>query len=103
MYPFLAELRQELSLQQKPVDYLKQDFVNKLNDYYEENEISVHLSEVDILFTDWELERNQESLDFGTNGVEEIKQIIRDYLVDYDIYESTETDELHQCVSFVSN
>ena len=57
--PFLAELRQELSLQLKPVDYLKQDFVNKLNDYYEENEISVHLSEVDILFTDWELERNQ--------------------------------------------
>ena len=57
--PFLAELRQELSLQKKPVDYLKQDFVNKLNDYYEENEISVHLSEVDILFTDWELERNQ--------------------------------------------
>ena len=100
---FLAELRQELSLQQKPVDYLKQDFVNKLNDYYEENEISVHLSEADILFTDWELERNQESLDFGINGVEEIKQIIRDYLVDYGIYESTETDELHKCVSFVSN
>ena len=90
-------------MQQKPVDYLKQDFVNKLNNYYEENEISVHLSEVDILFTDLELERNQESLDFGINGVEEIKQIIRDYLVDYGIYESTETDELHKCVSFVSN
>ena len=101
--PFLAELRQELSLQKKPVDYLKQDFVNKLNDYYEENEISVHLSKVDILLTDWELERNQESLDFGINGVEEIKQIIRDYLVDYGIYKSTETDELEKCVSFVSN
>ena len=76
-------------------------FIDKLNGHYERIERSVRLRKADIFFTDWELEGNQDSVDFGIVGVEEIKDIIRDYLVDYDIYKSNETDKLQKCVSFV--
>ena len=100
---YLNKLREDLISQQNPADYLKQVFIDKLNDHYERNERSVCLRKADIFFTDWELEGNQDSVDFGIVRVEEIKDIIRDYLVDYDIYKSNETDKLQKCVSFVSN
>ena len=100
---YLNKLREDLISHQNPADYLKQVFIDKLNDHYERNERSVRLRKADIFFTDWELEGNQDSVDFGIVGVEEIKDIIRDYLVDYDIYKSNETDKLQKCVSFVSN
>ena len=100
---FLNKLKEELKLQEKPADYLKQDYVKKLNDHYEKEEQPVRLKEADILFTDWELKGNQESVDFGIIGIEEIKNIIKDYLIDYGIYKSSETDELERCVSSVSN
>ena len=100
---YLNKLREDLILQQNPADYLKQVFVDKLNDHYERSERSIRLGKADIFFTDWELVGNQGSVDFGIVGVEEIKDIVRDYLVDYGIYKSNETDELQRCVSFVSN
>ena len=100
---FLNKLKEEFELHEKPADYLKQDYVNKLNGHYEREEQPVRLKEADILFTDWELDGNQESVDFGIIGVEEIKNIIRGYLIDYGIYESSEANELEKCVSSVSN
>ena len=100
---YLNKLREDLISQQNPADYLKQVFVDKLNDHYERSERSIRLGKADIFFTDWELVGNQGSVDFGIVGVEEIKDIVRDYLVDYGIYKSNETDELQRCVSFVSN
>ena len=46
---------------------------------------------------------NQESAEFRMIGVEEIKYIIKDNLLDNDICKSGETDELQRCVSFASN
>ena len=100
---YLNKLKEDLISKENPADYLKQVFIDKLNDHYERNERSVRLKKTDIFFTDWELEGNQDSVDFGIVGVEEIKDIITDYLVDYGIYKSNETDELQRCVSFVSN
>ena len=100
---YLNKLRGDLVSQEKPEGYLKQVFIKELNNHFERNEESVRLDSTDIFFTDWELEGNQESVDFGIIGVEEIKDIIKVYLVDNGIYKSSETDELQKCVSFVSN
>ena len=98
---YLHKLREELVSQKKSADYLKQVFINKLNDHYERNKQSIRLWKTDIFFTDWELEGNQDSGDFGRVGVKEIKGIMTDYLVDYGIYKSNETDELEKYVSFL--
>ena len=55
------------------------------------------------LSTDWIFGGNQESAKFRMIGVEEIKYIIKDNLLDNDICKSDETDELQRCVSFASN
>lgn len=80
---------------------MKQVFINKLNDHYERNKQSIRLWKTDIFFTDWELEDSQDSGGFGRAGVKEIKGIMTDYLVDYGIYKSNETDELEKYVSFL--
>ena len=98
---YLNKLREEIPSKEKPADYLKQRFIKKLNKHYEENKRSVTLTEGDIFFTDWELEENKQSKDFGIIGINEIKYIIKKYLVEYGIYESSETDELRKCVSFL--
>ena len=100
---YLNKLKEDLVSQEKPVDYLKQTFIDKLNNHYEKNEQLICLRKADIFFTDWELEANQDSVNFGIVGVEQIKDIITSYLIDYGIYKSSETDELQRCVSFVSN
>ena len=99
---YLSKLRKDLALQEKPKDYLKEIFIKELNDYFEKNEQSIHLENTDIFFTDWESENNQESQDLGIIGFENIKDIIKNYLVDNGIYKLTETDELERCLSFVS-
>ena len=100
---YLNKLREDLVSQEKPADFLKQNFTDKLNDHYERKKLPVRVKKADIFFTDWELKRSQESVGFGIIGVEEIKKLIKDYLVDNDIYKSSEEDELQKCVSFFSN
>ena len=100
---YLNKLKEDLVSQEKPADYLKQVFIDKLNNHYEKNEQTLRLSKTDIFFTDWELETNLDSVNFGIVGVEQIKDIITCYLIDYGIYKSSDTDELQRCVSFVSN
>ena len=100
---YLNKLRGDLGSEEKPEGYLTQVFIKELNDHFQRNKKSVRLDSTDIFFTDWELESNQESVDFGIIGVEEIKKMIKVYLVDNGIYKSSETDELQKCVSFVSN
>ena len=96
---YLKQLKEELAAKEKPVEYLKQHFVDKLNHYYERSEIPVHIAKGDILFTDWELNGQSEAIDFGIVGVEKIKAVIKEYLISYEIYKSTEVDHLERCVS----
>ena len=98
---YLSQLREELILQKNPADYLKKRFINKLNNQYERNKQPICLRSTDIFFTDWELESHQESMHFGIIGVEEIKVIIKDFLVDNNIYNESEVNELQKCVSYV--
>ena len=99
---YLKQLKEELAAKEKPVEYLKQHFVDKLNHYYERSEIPVHIAKGDILFTDWELNGQSEAIDFGIVGVEKIKAVIKEYLISYEIYKSTEVDHLERCVSDIS-
>ena len=99
---YLKELKKELATKEKPVEFLKQHFVGKLNDYYQRNEVPVRIDKDDILFTDWELNEQSAAIDFGRVGVEKIKAIIKEYLINYQIYKSTEIDHLERCVSDIS-
>ena len=60
-------------------------FIVNLITHYEINKQAIPSEKDDILFTNLKFESNQDSLALGIVGVEEIKVIIRDYLVDYDI------------------
>ena len=81
---------------------MKQHFVGKLNDYYQRNEVLVRIDKDDILFTDWELNEQSVTIDFGIVGVEKNKAIIKEYLINYGICKSTEIDHLEKCVSDIS-
>ena len=83
-------------------DHMKEDFIDKLNEQYKRNEQAIFLEKSNIFLTDWKLEDKKESAAFGIVGEEEIKDIIKDYLVHYGIYKSNEIDELQRCISFCS-
>ena len=83
-------------------DHMKEDFIDKLNEHYKRNEQAIFLEKSNIFLTDWKLEDKKESAAFGIVGEEEIKDIIKDYLVHYGIYKSNETNELQRCISFCS-
>ena len=72
---------------------MKQASTNELNEHYERNQQTYRLEITDIFFTDWIL-KGSESVKFGIIGVEEIKDVIKDCLVDTNIYKSGETDKL---------
>ena len=96
---YLKQLKEELATKEKPVEFLKQHFVGKLNDYYERSEVPVRIDKGDIFFTDWELNDQSGAIGFGIVGVEKIKAIIKEYLINYEIYKSTEEDYLERCFS----
>ena len=96
---YLKQLKEELATKEKPGEFLKQHFVGKLNDYYERSEVPVRIDKGDIFFTDWELNDQSGAIGFGIVGVEKIKAIIKGYLINYEIYKSTEEDYLERCVS----
>ena len=98
----LEELKKEFKSHKNLADHMKELFIDKLNKHYERNKQAIPLSKADFFLTDWKLEGNQDSTAFGLVGVDEIKGIIKDYLVDYGIYESNEIEELQRCISFLS-
>ncbi|XP_065648208.1 uncharacterized protein LOC101241641 isoform X3 [Hydra vulgaris] len=74
---------------------LAQKFADKLNEHYKGN---FCISHNDILFTDWMVgdESSGDSSTFGLFGVEEIKKRIREYLIQYKIYDKND-EELNKC------
>nr|XP_047128037.1 uncharacterized protein LOC101241641 isoform X3 [Hydra vulgaris] len=74
---------------------LAQKFSDKLNEYYKGK---FCISHNDILFTDWMVgdESSGDSSTFGLFGVEEIKKRIREYLIQYNIYDKND-EELNKC------
>ena len=100
---YLKNLREDPYLSDKPRGFFKEDFIGKLNNYFETNDPSIELQSTNTFFTDWELEDNQEPLDFEIVGVKEIIDIIKDYLVCKNVYNDAEKHELDQCFPFISN
>ena len=82
---YLRELKEEFLPHENPADHKRKLFIVNLITHYEINKQAIPLEKDDILFTNLKFESNQDSLALGIVGVEEIKVIIRDYLVDYDI------------------
>ena len=98
---YLKRLKEELKAEEAPVEYLKNRFVNKLNEHCEDTGTGIAIKHEDILFTDWEIEDGDkdEAKKFGIVGVEVVKDRIMEYLVNYGIYKEEGEDELRKCIS----
>ena len=93
---YLRKLKEELKQEDNPVDFMKERYVKKLNEHFQNN--NVRLTMEMILFTDWEI--GEEGRAFGLEGVEEVKSCITRYLVEYNIVEKG-SSELLKAVSKV--
>ena len=114
--PFLRKMQEELSnkegevdkyhdeIEDSPSTFLKNRFIDKLNDYYENSGQGIQVNSDDILFTDWLVGDTETKAvqDFGLCGVEEVKRRIQQYLLKYGIYDEAEDAELIQCISKVN-
>ena len=69
-------------------------YVSKLNQHFSNS--SIQMSQEHLLFTDWELD--QEGRQFGLQGVEEVKEVIKDHLVQLNVVNKANIGELEQSV-----
>merc|ERR1712226_747107 len=74
----LKDMRRELSDYGSPIDYMKDRYISKLNEHFSDKNIQVKKEH--IFFTDWKA--GQEARDFGIESIEDIKELIKQYLVE---------------------
>ena len=96
---YLERLKEELKGEEKPVEFMKKRFVEKMNEHFEMSGTEIVIKTSDVLFTDWELGENEEASRFGIEGVDAVRERIMEYLVSYGIYKAEEREELMKCVS----
>ena len=92
---YLAKLQEELADQQQPILYMKDRYIAKLNEHFSNGNIRVRREH--LLFTDWEL--SEEGRLFGLEGVEEIKQVIKEHLIQLNVINRHDIKELEAAVS----
>lgn len=92
---YLDKLKQELAGQQSPVGFMKDRYVTKLNEHFSSRGIRVDRRH--LLFTDWEVDEAGRA--FGIEGVEEVRQLIKDYLVELGVISKGEIRNLEAAVS----
>lgn len=95
-----------------PVSFMKNQFADKLNEYYEtrdqenqENQRKTMKVDVnDIMFTDWLIEGDEltSGKEFGLCGVSDVKRRIWQYLVKFGIYKDNEKDKMEVLFKIVN-
>lgn len=91
----LKDMRRELSDYGSPIDYMKDRYISKLNEHFSDKNIQVKKEH--IFFTDWKA--GQEARDFGIESIEDIKELIKQYLVELNVIKRTEVKELEESVA----
>jgi hypothetical protein len=75
--------------------FMKERYVKKLNDHF--TDTGIRLQKQHILFTDWEVEA--EGRAFGLEGVEEVRELVQDYLVELGVVSRRDVRDLEAAVS----
>ncbi len=89
----------ELQDKEDPIEFLKQRFASRLNQYYTtKGHGRVNVCKNDIFFTDWLLDAETRGK-YGISGVEDIKEEIKAYLMKQKIFDKKESELLEDCLS----
>ena len=92
---YLQKLKQELQSEKDPITFMKERYASKLNEHFSNSYI--RNKKEPLLFTDWEVD--EEGRAFGIEGVDEIKEFIKDHLVELNVINKNEMAELEAAVS----
>ena len=91
----LDKLKEELKDQEDPINFMKERYVSKLTEHFSGGYIRVRKEQ--FFFTDWEL--SEEGKIFGIEGVEDIKESIKDHLIELNVIGKDDISELESAVS----
>ncbi|XP_075241655.1 uncharacterized protein LOC142336627 [Convolutriloba macropyga] len=91
----LMKLREELRNEENPIDFMKERYITKLNEHFTDRKIK--MKKEHIFFTDWEA--GQEARDFGIEGIDAIKDVIKQHLIELNVISRMAVDELEQAVA----
>ena len=77
---------------------MKERYIKRLNDYFTDS--SIQLQRHHLMFTDWEVD--EEGRAFGLAGVEEVKELVQNYLVELGVVSRSDIKDLEAAVSHQS-
>ena len=77
---------------------MKERYIKKLNDHFTDS--GIRLQRHHLMFTDWEVD--EEGRAFGLAGVEEVKELVQNYLVELGVVSRSDIKDLEAAVSPLS-
>ena len=92
---YLDKLRTELRDKDDPINFMKERYISKLGEHFTNSYVRVRKEQ--LFFTDWEL--SNEGRMFGIQGVEDIKESIKEHLVELNVIGKDDISELESSVS----
>ena len=92
---YLDKLKKELKDEEDPIRFMKERYASKLNEHFTNSYIRIKKEH--LLFTDWEVSTHGRQ--FGIEGVEEIKEYIKDHLIELNVINKDDVSELEATVS----
>ena len=92
---YLRKLKKELEAEQNPINYMKERYASKLDEHFSHSYIRIKKEH--FLFTDWEVDDDGRA--FGIEGVDEVKEFIKDHLVELNVINKHDMTELEAAVS----
>ena len=92
---YLDKLKLELRDEEDPIAFMKERYVSKLTEHFSGGNIRVRKEQ--FFFTDWEV--SEDGRRFGIEGVEDIKESIKDHLVELNVIGKDDISELESAVS----
>lgn len=78
-----------------PKRFMKERYIKKLNDHF--TETGIRLQRQHLMFTDWEVDEVGRA--FGLAGVEEVRELIQNYLVELGVVSKGDIKDLEAAVS----
>ena len=92
---YLQKLKKELEAEANPINFMKERYASKLNEHFSNSYIRIKKEH--LLFTDWEVD--EEGRAFGIEGVDEVKEFIKNHLVELNVINKNDMAELEAAVS----
>lgn len=101
-YELAEAIQGELSDKEEPIEFLRQRFASRLNDFYENTGSNFTVNKDRIFFTDWVVGDREDISRLGICGVGQIKREIRNYLLSNNIFDGEDAAsiaDLDRCMS----